>query len=642
MPSPAGGPGERDRRPPRASSRVQDEREARRPRSFAPRRGEEGDSGSGEPAPKRDKARESRSGGFAPKRDRAGEPSSRRFTPRSGEAGARRPQRFASPRSEAGPPRPENRAPGGRRPERVEFGGGRPERVESGGRRPERKAPGERRSDRRDESGPRRPGGFQAAREDERERRSGSPPAPRGERERRPAGKFPARPARDKAPGKPGRTDRRRPAGQRPPAGNRRPGPRRASLPFPAEPGPPPPGIRLVGVEEAEVGVEKLVAGGEGLARLAGVPLFVPRSVPGDRLRVRVTERHPDYGRAEIVEVLAPGPGRRPDPYPELALTGACDLQHIEDALQPRLKAEAVREALSRLGRIELPPDLRVETGEPWHYRLRTQLHTGVDPETRAVRVGYLARGSHVLVPLARCALLVPELEEQLASLPAELPSPPPRRVDLAAGDGGAVTLSPPVEGLPHGEVSTAVAGFSYSYDARCFFQGHRGLLSRLVDTVVGADPADPGGAGGSGGLAYDLYAGVGLFSLPLCRTHERVIAVEADPIAARYSRLNARRNRLPNLETVSQVVESWIPNLPAGVDRVIVDPPRAGLTSRVRRTLLEKRPRRLTYVSCHAAALARDLHHLSAAYRLESITLFDLFPQTGHMEAVVQLALLS
>jgi tRNA/tmRNA/rRNA uracil-C5-methylase (TrmA/RlmC/RlmD family) len=90
----------------------------------------------------------------------------------------------------------------------------------------------------------------------------------------------------------------------------------------------------------------------------------------------------------------------------------------------------------------------------------------------------------------------------------------------------------------------------------------------------------------------------------------------------------------------VSQDVESWIPALPSGVDRVLVDPPRAGLSPRVRRALLEKRPRRLTYVSCHAATLARDLHHLSAAYRVESITLFDLFPQTGHMEAVAQLAL--
>jgi 23S rRNA (uracil1939-C5)-methyltransferase len=388
-----------------------------------------------------------------------------------------------------------------------------------------------------------------------------------------------------------------------------------------------------VGVEEAEVEVEKLVAGGEGLARLAGVPVFIPRAAPGDRLRVRLVERRPDFGRAEIIEVLVAGPGRRPDPYPELARTGACDLQHIDDALQPRLKAAAVREALSRLGHVELAPDLPVVSGEPWHYRLRTQLHTAVDPATHAVVVGYHARGTHEVVPLGRCPLLVPELEQLLATLPAELPAAPPLRVDLAAGDGGAVTVSPLVPGLPHGEVTTTVAGFSYAYDARCFFQGHRGLLPLLVAAVVGK---------AEGREAYDLYAGVGLFSLPLSRAYERVVAVEADPIAGRYARTNARRNRLSNLETVPQVVESWIAALPAGADRVIVDPPRAGLSPKVRRALLESRPRRLTYVSCHAATLARDLHHLGAVYRIESVSLFDLFPQTGHMEAVVQLVALA
>src|SRR6185295_2381037 len=114
------------------------------------------------------------------------------------------------------------------------------------------------------------------------------------------------------------------------------------------------PAAVLADVGELTVRIEKLVAGGEGLARYEGLPLFVPRAAPGDRLRVRLVERRPDYGRAEIVEVVEPGPGRRPDPYPELARTGACDLQHIDDALQPRLKAAAVRETIERLGKVTL------------------------------------------------------------------------------------------------------------------------------------------------------------------------------------------------------------------------------------------------------------------------------------------------
>jgi 23S rRNA (uracil1939-C5)-methyltransferase len=392
----------------------------------------------------------------------------------------------------------------------------------------------------------------------------------------------------------------------------------------------PPPGAVLAGVDEATLRIEKLVAGGEGIGRVDGVPLFVPRSAPGDLLRVRITERHPDYGRAEIAEILEPGPGRRPDPVPELSRAGACDLQHLRDDLQPRLKATAVREALERLGGLQLPEDLEVVTGEPWGYRLRTQLHTEVDPVGGGVRVGYHARGTNEVIPLSRCPILVPELEAVLADLPGFLGKNPPKRIDLTAGDpGGGITIAPVIEGLPQGEVTLTVGDIVYAYDARTFFQGHRGLLPKLVDAVVGPWEGD---------TAYDLYSGVGLFTLPLARRYKKVVAVESDTTAVRYGRNNARRNKLTNVDLVSKVVESWLPGLPTGADRVVVDPPRAGLTPRVRNTLLDRVPKRLTYVSCHPAALARDLRALKEVYTIEKITLFDLFPQTGHMEAVVQL----
>jgi 23S rRNA (uracil1939-C5)-methyltransferase len=386
-------------------------------------------------------------------------------------------------------------------------------------------------------------------------------------------------------------------------------------------------------VDELEIRIEKLIAGGDGIARWEGVPVFVPRAAPGDLLKVKITERRPDYGRAEIVEILEPGPARRPDPYPELSATGICDLQHLLDEEQPRLKAEAVRETLERIGGLTLPEDLEIVTGEPWGYRLRTQVHTDRDPVTNAVRVGYLARNSNDLIPVTRCPILVPELEALLPELPGLLEGPePPQRLELAAGDADSgVTVAPALPGLPQGEVTFQVGDLVYGYDARCFFQGHRGLLPRLVDLAVGP---------WRGEEAYDLYGGVGLFALPLAQRYGRVVTVEGDTLSARYARNNARRNKLVNVEVVPQVVESWIRDLPHGADRVIVDPPRGGLAPRVPHAILERRPKRLTYVSCHPATLARDLRLLMRAYELESLVLVDLFPQTGHMEAVVQLVL--
>jgi 23S rRNA (uracil1939-C5)-methyltransferase len=374
-----------------------------------------------------------------------------------------------------------------------------------------------------------------------------------------------------------------------------------------------------------------LILGGEGLARLDGIPVFIPRSCPGDRLRVRIVDRRADFARAEIVEILEPGPGRRPDPYPDLAETGAADLQHIDDRIQTLLKAASVREALSRLGPEELPAEMPVRSAEPWHYRLRTQLQVGRD--AGGAVVGYFARGTHRIVRLAQCPLLVPELDALLAQLPPMLPHGSPPRLDLAAGDGGSLTVSPPVADLPQGEITTTVGGLAYAYDARCFFQGHRGLIGPLIEAAVGP---------WEGEAAFDLFAGVGLFTLPLGQKYGRVVGVESEPFAIRYARMNARRNRLANVDVVPQDVDTWSPHLPSQPDRILVDPPRAGLSPRLRTALIERRASRLTYVSCHAATLARDLRTLTVAYVIDSIELFDLFPQTGHMELVVQMQLRS
>jgi 23S rRNA (uracil1939-C5)-methyltransferase len=384
----------------------------------------------------------------------------------------------------------------------------------------------------------------------------------------------------------------------------------------------------LARLDEVEVVVEKLVAGGEGLARVGGVPLFVPLSAPGDRLRVRVVERHPDYGRAAAIELLAPGPGRREAPCPHFASCGGCDLQHLDDELQPMLKAQAALETLRRLGRIERLPEPVLVRGPAWGYRLRAQVRT--EPVGSGVAVGYFARRSHTLVPIRVCPILEPELELAVTGLGRRLsPESAPRRVDFASGDGGRITVAPPIDGLPRGAVKRRVGPWTYELDARVFFQAHARLLGDLQRVVVGRDV---------GALAVDLYAGVGLFTLPLARRYRRVIAVESDRNAARYAARNARSNDVANVEVASRSAESFFAAPPPGIDRVVVDPPRTGLPRPLRRALLDARVPRLTYASCHPATLARDLRELMASYRVAGLTLIDLFPQTGHLEMVVQL----
>ncbi len=404
----------------------------------------------------------------------------------------------------------------------------------------------------------------------------------------------------------------------------------------------------LAGINRLELTIEKLVLGGDGLARWRGMPVFVPRAAPGDVVEARITERRPSYARAEIEEIKAPGPLRREAPCPFYERCGGCQLQHIEDAEQLGLKVAAAMETLRRLGGIDPAQLAACRFEEPvsertWGYRLRAQVHVDTNPE-ESVGVGFRRRRSHDLVVVDRCPVLAPALENELRGLSSLLGDRAaaskklPSRLSLATTGlerDDPVVAAPPVDGLPAGELEIDLLGKRLSYDARCFFQAHGGLLESLLLSAVG--PFE-------GEAAVELYAGVGFFSAGLADRYRSVTAVEAESVAARYARNNLRRNGLRHCRVERSAVESWIdrrrggPGLESGLDRVLVDPPRAGLSRKVRSALLNAAPRRLTYVSCDAATLARDLGDLTRDFDLESISFFDVFPQTAHIETVAQL----
>ena len=397
------------------------------------------------------------------------------------------------------------------------------------------------------------------------------------------------------------------------------------------------------GVTKFEVTIEKLVFGGDGLARMDGVVVFTPFVLPQERVLVERQRERPGMMWTRPVEIVAPAAERVAAPCPYFARCGGCHYQHAPYEYQLAAKRSILAEALRRIGKFEPPAEIATVSAEPWNYRNRAQFHLSGE------EIGYLEAGSHKLCAVDECPISSPGVNRTLGRLRAMIHDRRwPRFVrslevftNEAEVEIQVVETDRPVaqrffdwcaQKIP-GYVPVALdypaAGHIYRVSRASFFQVNRYLVDRLIDVAL---------ENAAGARAADLYAGVGLFSLPLARRFGEVAAVESGSSAIRDLRFNAERAGV-SVSAVQDSAEDYLGNLETAPDFVLLDPPRAGLGKRVVERLATLRPARITIVACDPATLARDLAGLLAAgYGLEKLTLVDLFPQTYHIETVAAL----
>jgi 23S rRNA (uracil1939-C5)-methyltransferase len=414
------------------------------------------------------------------------------------------------------------------------------------------------------------------------------------------------------------------------------------------------------------VQIEKPIYGGASLAHVDGKAVFVPLALPGEQARVRVAEEKRGYATAEVEEIVAAAPERVVPKCKHFGTCGGCQYQHAEYKTQIAMKQAILRETLER-GGVRAPEEISVLAGEPWAYRNR--IRVALDAEGRA---GYRGRRSHAVVAIEECPIAAPLLAHAALSA-AELfrkmavPSRPSElslfcnaaedsmiasvftngaaRVPLTDYFDAISSEIPALRGVElvevlHGQARTVrragaesiayrAAGFGYRMDHGAFFQVNRWLVDELVACVTN---------GLSGGLAWDLFAGVGLFARKLAERFERVVAVESAPAAMaalneNLSGTNATAVHAATLDFLRGSAKGGRP------DWIVVDPPRTGLGPETTELLGQIAAPGLLYVSCDPATLARDLRVLlGSGYAMERMTLADLFPQTFHLETVVRL----
>ena len=429
--------------------------------------------------------------------------------------------------------------------------------------------------------------------------------------------------------------------------------------------------------EELRLSIEKLVYGGDGLGHADGNTVFVPFVLPGEEVRTAIKSKKKKLVWANLQEVVTPAKERVKAPCPHFQKCGGCHYQHISAEEQLRLKKDILKETLSRLGGISWDREIIAHTAEPFAYRNRAQwaVRSGMP---RAL--GYFLPESSFIIPIDECPVLSPALAKTFGQLQemargGTLPvgileieafadsadekialniafdKYPKPAADIAADIRKAL---PQVESLllldqkkdrfeltGPGFLMHQAGGYKYRVSHLSFFQVNRYLIEDLLRTVT---------ANAKGKVALDLYSGVGFFTLPLAKAFPKVVCVDANLAATRDLYANAEMAGV-EIITHNEHVEDFLKKTEEKPDFVVLDPPRAGMGAEAAEKLANLGADEILYLSCDPSTLARDLSVLTNSprkpkeiagpaigYEIVEMHLFDLFPQTFHIETFVRL----
>lgn len=366
------------------------------------------------------------------------------------------------------------------------------------------------------------------------------------------------------------------------------------------------------------VEIERILPGGVGLARVEGRSVLVAETAAGD-----IAEISLDGKRVELVRVVTSSPDRVVPVCQDVGTCGGCDLMHLGYPAQLAAKRGMLEDCLRRIGKLSAWPEIAV-VGSPAElgYRWRAAFHVATDGS-----LGYVGRRSNDLVSIRRCHVLYPALEAWRAGFDASGRARGERISAMTDGERISVAAGPPAEVL---DVPVGRERFLASADG--FFQANGALVERLVDEVIRMAAVRPGDR------VLDLYAGAGLFSLPLARRAGTVIAVESDRRSIELLRRTLVESKTSNVEVGQGRVEEALARRAGGQSPVVVvlDPPRAGAGAEVVGRITALGPRRVVVVSCDPATFSRDVRSFAdGGYGLRELTLLDMFPQTHHLEVV-------
>jgi 23S rRNA (uracil1939-C5)-methyltransferase len=375
--------------------------------------------------------------------------------------------------------------------------------------------------------------------------------------------------------------------------------------------------------------IESIAAGGAGILRWQGKTLFVDYTAPGDRISAVIEEENPTWARASLQKLHEASPIRVKSPCPYYQRCGGCTLQHISYEAQLQIKKQLLLDHFTRIGAIEQLPSINMIYSESYGYRNRMQFHRVAKPKSGQSRVGLKARSSEAVLPIETCPIADEGIQRALQR--KELVPPPALdRFTVYSRSGTFLQEGKQQRG------TVRLLGATLQMDAGVFFQSNGQVLEKLLMAVRSvAEQADRSLPAG------DLYSGVGTFAYFIQDLFPALDLMEENPKALALAKENIT-NRGVRFFPISD--EHWAKQAVKKTQTqhygfMVLDPPRQGLSPALRDFLCTSGPPLIAYVSCDPATQARDCKGLvQAGYTLESLDLYDFYPQTAHMESLAVL----
>jgi 23S rRNA (uracil1939-C5)-methyltransferase len=375
------------------------------------------------------------------------------------------------------------------------------------------------------------------------------------------------------------------------------------------------------------VKIEKLVFGGYGLGRGDGGVVLIPGTASGETVEYEADGSKGGTAVGRVTRITESSPKRRDPPCEYAGECGGCDWLHLCYDEQARCKKEIFLDCIDRIGKFERLGDIDIFTAQEFGYRMRAQIK--IDHQNKCA--GFFRRKTNDVVKIDRCPLLVDEINGVLAKLNSGMMDVIPDDVNVIKVLAGTdIAANPVIEGLAKADTEIIIADIKFLADGGSFFQSNRFLLEKLGTWARKSL---------GNGYCLDLYGGIGFFSLMLGDDFENVVLVENIAAQVRAAERNFQANGKSHIKAVLADVEKEgsLDKLakPRKPDCIIIDPPRPGLTKSVRKWLIDTMPPVILYISCNPSTFARDAGALvSGGYRLERWALFDLYPNTHHIES--------